>query len=685
MTSPIDFDDLTVRDIIGIALEKWQVITGVNRSDTSFSFGELDIRSMNRVIDEVLELEPDGRTALMLLEIFLRRFLESKSFTAANIMRDYDALMDFLAKAREMFSIVQSDRAVEEIASFREKMVAGLKHYNADRPEVIEVLDDGDSLPFLRRDALQAIAHLEPFQFLQGEAGTGPAQVIEHVYQAWDVNQLLLALRDMPVNGVAVVLLRDPSHADRSYFCFAMRNGDNVILLTDKSRPAFPGQEDVLAGRGGRGASRNFAKRAWSNHFPYQLIKTSVDEDTGDLKFDAETAPAAAGLDLVPLMRIQDLPPFQAIWLTMMLSLVSEKFWKNAWQAEELSYTARMIRKKDLMVSAADGAKLPVAQGYSMIELEDVRLEELTAEAMDPQVEGKTTRVNAWLEARYRDQVPHEVINLWDAKPDEMIYLPSEAGVSEGDLRGSRAIAANGVDLGGGAIAVKKTGYASVFDKPRGYALQTFSSGAFGTEEELRQDRLFIARHNMARFIERAADEEFHARKDEIKRWYLKALEKNTEGLIEIFVDHLAGTGTFSRNENGWRTLRFGKKRSNEFNYTYTNTNVLGEVIPGKWEHRCLLTDAASAPWRVLFQPINASDIAAMTGCEVEDLPDVLQNWVYEKPRVGNNLLNRIDPVESQIDDPWIRLDVSANIYLSKTGLSRLEKRAELKKETARA
>jgi hypothetical protein len=32
--------------------------------------------------------------------------------------------------------------------------------------------------------------------------------------------------------------------------------------------------------------------------------------------------------------------------------------------------------------------------------------------------------------------------------------------------------------------------------------------------------------------------------------------------------------------------------------------------------------------------------------------------------------------MESQVDDPWMKLDLTANLYLSKTALNQLKKRA---------
>jgi len=661
-----ELDTLPTAKIVERALEMWSKLTGVTRDQTTFRMGDLDVRNMNEIMDDAQRLDPEGTTAYLLLECFLREYLERKTFTAAQIMKDYEATSRYLKEAEGLFSVVQSERALELASTFRARVVQGVKHYRADREDVLEMIDDADVLPFLRRDALHSLDALHPYQFLQGEAGTGPAQVIEHVYLAWNVNDLLKALRDMPVSGVAVVMLRDASHPDRSYFCFAMRNGGNVILFTDKSRPAYPGQEDVLAGRGGRGAARTFASRKWSNHFPYHLLKTSID-DRGDVVFEAETTPVAAGKSVVPVMPIRELPPHQVIWLTMMLSLINEKFWTKAWRAEALSYTGEMVRSKSLLVEDHSGAALPVAQDYTPITLEDVKLDEVTSEALTAQLADPSQGVNAWLEARYRDAVPEHVLNQWHVDCDTALILPS-LKKPEG-FRRDRMV---GTEVAPGIMAVGGLSKLASWEQPGGYQLQTFSSTEFGTEAELRDDRLFIARTNMARHIQRSADEEFERRKDAVADWYAKATRANTQALLAMIAEE--SLAKKADPQRGWHPfMTIGQVKGEDFRYTWRTENPIGEFRQKGYKWNCILTGAVST-WRVMFKPRNAADLARLCGCEISDLPDVLQNWVHEKPYTGNHLLNRLDPMDSYVDDPWMKLEVDVNVFLSKRGLSQIEK-----------
>ena len=674
-TATQDLIGLTTAEIVAMALRGWEDLTGVTMSKDRWRYNDWDLGAMNAEMRSSLALEPEGTTTYLLLECFLRAWLSQKTFTAAEIMKDYAATTAFLGKAEKLFSIVQSDRAVELAANFRAKVKAGIRHYQADRPEILEMVDDPDQLPFLRRDALKSLESLKAYQFLDGPSASGPAQVIEHVYLAWNVNDLLLALRDLPVSGIAVVVLRDASHPERSYFAFAMRNGERIILFTDKRKPVFPGQDDRFRSRG---AGRTFSAREWANHFPYQLVKHHYDEE-GDVVFERESAPVAAGTRLVPLMRIADLDPDQVIWITMMLSLISERFWKQGWKAEELSYTGAMVTEKALLVADREGNRLPIAAGYQPLALERLSVADVTTEALRAQIRNWGGGVNAWIEERYRDKISDDLMNLVPAGADTTLLLPAlKPGHSS-----SRAVVTPS-DQAEGVVAFRPEGHLASWEKPSGYKLQTFSPVEFGTEAELQQDRIWIARHNMAQALQRAADEEFEARKAEISAWYLSRVTENIPELLRMIGEGNAPEMVHDRSFGSGRPdgpapksmLRFGTMKEIDEQTRWNRDNMIGGP-DGRGRNPVCAVTGAKASWRAIFTPRTAEGVATLAGCTVSDLPDVLQHWLKEQPYVGNSILNRLDPVETALHDPWMKFPLRVNVYLSKRGYARAQALAQ--------
>ena len=54
---------------------------------------------------------------------------------------------------------------------------------------------------------------------------------------------------------------------------------------------------------------------------------------------------------------------------------------------------------------------------------------------------------------------------------------------------------------------------------------------------------------------------------------------------------------------------------------------------------------------------------------------NVLQHWSRGKDYVGNHLLNRLDPMDTIVENPWKKFGAEVNVFLSKRGLAQIEKR----------
>ncbi len=678
-----DAREAPLRAIVDAALPRWHDLTGVHPDQTRFTLGDMDVRDMNDAIEKALNLEESGETACFLLECFLRLYLEDKSFTVASILKDYTKLQGYLERAHELFSLLQSDAATYHLAAFREQVREGLRLYGADTEAAMEVVDHPNALSFLRRDALHSMRSLTPYQFLAGEfsADTRP-KLLPHVYQAFSINALLPALRDMPVSGIVLVLVRDPAHADRSFFGFGMRNGDNVVFFTDKTRPAFPGQEDV---RRSRGNARDLARRVWSNHFPYQMLHPQW-TDKGEMWFEPETLPALHDRDLVPTMPISALEPNQAVWLTMVLALLAERFWQHRWQAPQLAYTGVMITDETVLVER-QGVQLPVAKGYQPLGMRDLALPDVSRHIMSEQVSVRPSRtakrnqgisggaytfeivsgVNQWLEDRYAHTVDPAILNLWAEDDDAVTLLPEPK--QAGGKRGTALVAAGPVTL-----SRREIESSAFWNRPKGYRLQTASAAMFGTREELEKDRVFIGRYNLAMHIQREADTEYEARKAEIAAWYKDRVQTNVitlaaQAALCMPAERRARAGALGvvhvhdvndRDHSQWLTfpaISLGAYRQERGGF-----------------HECYY-NGTRATWRALFSPKTAAELAGIAGLRsTDDLPDVLRHWQKDKDYVGNSILQRLDPVETRVHDPWMRANFRVALFLSKRAMNKLVK-----------
>ena len=73
-------------------------------------------------------------------------------------------------------------------------------------------------------------------------------------------------------------------------------------------------------------------------------------------------------------------------------------------------------------------------------------------------------------------------------------------------------------------------------------------------------------------------------------------------------------------------------------------------------------------------RPDNPRALALLMGIPEKKLPWPLQHWTTREPYTGNSILDRIDPQDSRLDDPWRHLDLRLSIALSKRAYNRLRK-----------
>ena len=150
---------------------------------------------------------------------------------------------------------------------------------------------------------------------------------------------MVAAATRMP-SGVSLNLIRHPD-GYQSYFCFVIRNGGNLFVLTDVPEYSHP-----LQGMMSRRPDRELDRRASRNWFPYDLLGIEYNEESGRLYFKQTEQRGLVAYQhaALPLKPIAELPPPELVWVSMMFDLIVEKFWRRGYKAPQLSYTAEMLK-----------------------------------------------------------------------------------------------------------------------------------------------------------------------------------------------------------------------------------------------------------------------------------------------------------------------------------------------------
>ncbi len=638
-------------------MDKWDRLTGFDADKSRLNLHEWHIRDINESIADIRRIENGDLTAWGMLDYFVRTYLNSKTFTVKDLIVDPDAVDEYLRITREVFATLHSDDIQGQLVEFRQMVHRSLSAMDAADVRETDVANSVDSLIFLRRDALVAIDKLHTYQFLMGEFSDKPPVMLKTIHQFWDVNNLIMAMRDQTWHGVSVNLICHPSNPERSYFAFGIRNGDNIIVLTDKVKWAFPGQADLR-----RRPERDFAKRVASNHFPYELIRYDVDEE-GEVFFNAETGLVPIQATSVPMTTISQLPPHQAIWLTMMSSLISNRFWRHRRTAKELAYTGEMIQHKNRLIEGVDPAALPAVTDYRPLQLDRLAANDVIGEKVVEHL-GKSVGINQWMVDRYGHCVSDDIVNL---------------------IGDSTSLVA--VDDDGKVIAHKHDQFKRLapWNRPS-YKLQRIDPTDFGTEDELRADQAFIGRHNAAKSIQKAVNDDYDRLRKFVIDSYWAAIRDNEDNIfemvrkspdgtpIECYKDGIGHIGNnMVRNTGDGMIVKAASLKSMLWDYDdfYGEGNCLiGSINGGKYH--CHVTDAV-ASYRIKILPRTVDDLIALVGSK-ENLPDLLHHWYsrHNKPYVGNHILYRIDPFDV-MNNPWSKCSLGVIIYLSKRGWKQLQ------------
>ncbi|ODP26017.1 hypothetical protein PTI45_04653 [Paenibacillus nuruki] len=336
-------DTYTGVDGLEKALLLWADITGISPEKTKgmFTIEQSRIIDMNNELTESLAYDPTKITTIMLLECYLKDFIDNRSLSLRSIVEDTNFMQEYIKKIKRLISILSSEDILKIKSEFQKNIISSLNHYGVTNSNTFEMVNDMTALAFLRRDAFKSIHTLECHQFLQGTREDNKPLYHQDVYQFWDINSLIYLLAQSP-SGICLSLIKDPMDYS-SYFVFGIRNGGTISILTDKDRESHPLQKYTA-----RRPDRDLASRMWKHHFPYSVMEIEI-ENNGRSAYSKEKKQAEVisyQTEFISIKKISDLESNEMIWLSMVFSQIEKKFWKEAYQLPELSYTTDMITQK---------------------------------------------------------------------------------------------------------------------------------------------------------------------------------------------------------------------------------------------------------------------------------------------------------------------------------------------------
>lgn len=670
----------TINDLVNEALHRWMRLTGavfdedgnLKRKAKNCPWEPWTLSQLTTGLNESRDLDPSGLTTFMMLRGMVESYLRDIKYSAETLILSPETIESQLGPMRAVREVLENPEVVSIIAAFQKQIRDAAVHYGVPPGKHMDALEklieDKYDLAIIRRDALLSSRRLEAHQFTQGESDTLPPKYSPDVYEFWNVNSLLLAMRAQKFGGISVVLIRDPEQALNSYFIFAIKNKFTFTILTDIQKGPHPAYN-----RMSRRPDRNLERRAAQNWFPYDLIGIrevkNAEGETERLVAEVRKQIVPINVEAIPIKPIRDLEAEQFVWTILMFDLIRDRFWVKNERLPELSYTGEMVVEPQALVGAHGSL---VKEGlYIPLEMPRLTREDVTAEKTAAQWEREPTAFNGWMVERYGSKVPEEVFNpvgpqaqlLLEAKADDPSFLPVTTTEAYYGIAGSRK------------------------ERPH---FETLSAVTFGHKEEIKKDRLWVARVNQMKAIQRFADEEFEREKDSVIAWYDAAIEKNREFLLnacavgELMLPswkarQMVGVGATDEEHEERGKDRRGEvqamsqkagdswwKAHKSYGF-HTPKHGLGkrveEEVPSRsWRRRtrtihyhvCAERPDVKASIFTVITVSCPEALAVICGVKVGELPWPLQHWYDDHPYHGNSILDRLDPEDWVLKNPWM-------------------------------
>lgn len=637
--------------------------------------------------NKAVELDPEGLTALLLLDNFRDDFFSNCGLSISDILSNPN-FPSFIQDCRKLTELLSDEQIVHALTGFTDSVSRAVHATGVVREDVDQMLADRYDMAILRRDALLSMQTLSLHQFFQGEIEKDHLTFLPDIHLFWNMNSLIKCAWQSP-NGVSINLIKDPLDTS-SYFAFVVKNGGNLTVLTDKPKEAHP-----LSKYMSRRPEKDFTRRIFRNHFPYGLLDLKVSHD--GYYYPGNTSIVPLQDKPIKIGSIREMEPDEVIWTIMMFSLLDDKLYKENYHCGQLSYTSDMIADPNISAALMEGSPAGALMVKDYKPLTAPVLNTETIQDTEQYSKYSGSGIHNWLYDRYKDQIPTDILNgilpsdgsTLFMLPDQSLFVAPAERVRRG-MHGKPVLKRDPSEL---TYRTNEHGRTYIWGKDEvegALPMQRMTGDEFGTREGLLNDYAFFARYNAAKFIDMKAQEEFKARKAEVLSWAKERITANLERIAkDVLSSKLSGNNKdhpcrFSMVEfqnEGWRYLDtyhsyifFTDRRPADLQ----NRNVFDHGR--KADVGCYFSENAPCSYLLKAEAIWLEDLLYLTGCETpQELPDVLQHWYngsYSTAEMytGNHLLARVDPMDWVASNPWTELKFNVVIAIGKKYLNKTKK-----------
>lgn len=583
---------------------------------------------------------------VLALRMLLPDFLKAVQLSIYDIVYDNAEYTRKIARIDSLLYLLEDKR----IKEYQESISLGLEElrnaYNVEKS-----LSDTEEA-FIYMNAKRNINNLRVDVFRRGEKGKGKYIYSSLIHAFDNINNLLVAvMNNDSFNGVTLNCIIDKDNTAYSYFCFIIKDGENVIMVSDRSLDLTCTKNNT------RSPGRNMERRIGTNWFPYELLNLEIGK--GYARFNSSLPTAD---DIYVIGNVSDCGKEASLWVPCCLQMLYKKYIVDMDYGEaadkEISYTGGMVDVPLITGGQSNNFYAPVLSenGYACIKAERLTFEDVSAyrDCYDNMFE--RFGFNNWLMDRYKDAIQEDTLNI----------------------------------EGKSYIVVNYRNFVYPKKETTG-----FDRNYIGSRKQVEDERYRAARNAMAEQIDMLYEKEVSKSLSGLYTWYEKKLDERKDFLAEAVgrkecILPCRYYEKFVSEDAKQKYLAGGKMKDNDFQTfsksfgTIRDENCLEVSENLEWDRfkttlsqkmsgRSYFTDKPSSYSYIIR--INCPEaIAAVLGMEVKDLPELLQHYTpISSVGYGNNILNNLDPIEHIRNHIW-QFRATIRIFVSKSEVKAFEK-----------
>ncbi len=679
----------TINDLVNYAIVRWVEVTGTDPDRTSFTIGgakwsHWDKTRLVQDIEAARDLDPSGLAAFLMLRGSMEEYLRDTQIPAIQLLTDPASVEALLGPLRDLRAVLEHRRVAGLADAFAADIARAAAHHGyQDADGLRELLADKWRLAQVVRDAHRSMKTLAHHQFSYGEPDPRGFKLCPDVYEFWNINSVLRRAAAQAIPGITIVLVRDPVVLT-SYFAVVACNGESITVLTDRDAGPHPDHKHMSRPRA---AARAFERRAEAHWFPWQLLDLEVSADRKTLFARSTSAIVPHDVAGVKVGELRAFSPEQFVWYVLLAELMRQRYGVEHARLPETSYTGEMVVNPEALVGADSG--LVRSGRYRPLELAPLTGADVSAEATAPQWREKPSGHNEWLLARYAARVPDGALNAVGAAQLPAAASSAAAVVGDGGLERAR--------YHQGAV------------HREGDALDRLDPLTFGTRAEIERDRRWVGRKNLVAVVQTLALQEYDATRDDVLAWCAGRLQERADWFLDVAAhgslvlpsfhtnyensskrwDMVHGTAEavmqLSAEKPGWIGGFEMYCATNDYDDRAGRWKTRGEkrgvtvgrygefVLAGGQDRRSwfcydLPTQRATVATRIA--PNCPRALAAVFGVDESALPWQLAHWFTGDHSRGNPILNRLDPADWRLTNPWRDLRLRVVVHASKRALN---------------